>query len=135
MSTLFDCAQCKGFLTPKLRTCPHCNEPVSPALLALRSLATIATGGITSFTLMACYGDAGSPYDPPQKSLPDADAAAQVDGSHDATIDADKGDATDAAPDVADASDGAHVDANADAPNVDASDADVDAATDAPTGG
>jgi hypothetical protein len=64
MSVLLDCGSCSGFVPPSARQCPHCGEAIAQKA-ASRSLvkggvfgtiATAATGGLMSLTLMACYG-------------------------------------------------------------------------------
>ncbi|MBK8254078.1 MAG: putative metal-binding motif-containing protein [Polyangiaceae bacterium] len=63
MEQFLDCGSCQGFVPHDADTCPHCgNSVVAPAPQKqsrkglLGAMATVATGGLMSITLMACYG-------------------------------------------------------------------------------
>jgi hypothetical protein len=64
MEMFLDCASCAGFIPHAADACPHCGKAVSRKKKAkaagktglLATAATVATGGLMSITLMACYG-------------------------------------------------------------------------------
>ena len=75
MAALEKCRHCAGFLPPRAGNCPHCGQPAPRGLLRGlgRSIFAATGGGAIAITLMACYGAAYGPSEPP---LPDANRCA-----------------------------------------------------------